>query len=83
MPNMILVKLICYVDVGNNFLTFIKHITFTRIMLGMPLGCGALQLKLMHRAASRQIMELMLFSHTTIPENPVLHFDLEFNPFLL
>ena len=28
-------------------------------------------------------MELMLFSHTTIPENPVLHFDLEFNPFLL
>ena len=35
-PNMILVKVICYVDVENHFLTFTKHITFTRIMLGMP-----------------------------------------------
>ena len=35
---MILVKVICYVNVENNFLTFIKYITFTRIMLGTPLG---------------------------------------------
>ena len=33
-PNMILVKMICYVNVENNFLTFTKLITFTRIMLG-------------------------------------------------
>ena len=30
-------KVICYVNVENHFLTFTKHITFTRIMLGMPL----------------------------------------------
>ena len=34
---MILVKVICYVNVENHFLTFTKHITFTRIMLGMLL----------------------------------------------
>jgi len=33
---MIFVKEICYVNVENNFLTFTKHINFTRIMLGMP-----------------------------------------------
>ena len=37
MPNIILVKVICYVNVENHFLTFTKHITFTRIMLGTPL----------------------------------------------
>ena len=34
---MIHVKVICYVNVENHFLTFTKHSTFTRIMLGMPL----------------------------------------------
>ena len=34
--NMILVKVIFYVNVENHFLTFTK-ITFTRIMLGTPL----------------------------------------------
>ena len=37
LPNMILVKVKCYVNVENHFLTFIKHITFTRIMFGAPL----------------------------------------------
>ena len=37
-PNMILVKVMCYVNVENPFLTFTKHIMFTRIMLGIPLG---------------------------------------------
>ena len=37
-PNMILVKVICYVNVENHFLTFIKHIKFARIMLGTPLN---------------------------------------------
>ena len=41
MPNMILVKVICYVNVENHFLTFTKHITFTRIMLGTPLVISA------------------------------------------
>ena len=36
LPNMILVKEICYVNVENHFLTFTKHITFTRIILGTP-----------------------------------------------
>ena len=36
-PNMILVKVICFVNVENHFLTFTKHITSTRIVLGMPL----------------------------------------------
>ena len=36
-PNMILVKLICFVNVENHFLKFTKYITFTRIMLGTPL----------------------------------------------
>ena len=35
--NMILVKMICYVNVENHFLTFTKHITFTRTILGTPL----------------------------------------------
>ena len=35
-PNMILVKVICYVNVENHFLTFTKHITFTRTILGTP-----------------------------------------------
>ena len=36
-PNMILVKVICFVNVENHFLTFRKHITFTRNMIGTPL----------------------------------------------
>ena len=34
---MIFVKVICYVNVENHFLTFTKHIIFTRIILGTPL----------------------------------------------
>ena len=33
---MILLKVICYVNVENHFLTFTKHKTFTRTMLGTP-----------------------------------------------
>ena len=36
-PNMILVKVICFVNVENHFLKFTMYITFTRIMLGTPL----------------------------------------------
>ena len=36
-PNMIIVKLICCVNVENHFLSFKKHITLTRIILGTPL----------------------------------------------
>ena len=35
-PNMILVKVICYVNMENHFLTFEKHMTFSMIMLGIP-----------------------------------------------
>ena len=39
-PNMILVNVKCCVKVENHFLTFTKHMTFTRIVLGMPYTYG-------------------------------------------
>ena len=36
-PNMILVKVICFVNLENHFLTFTEHITSTGNMLGTPL----------------------------------------------
>ena len=35
-PNLICLNVICYVNMENHFLTFTKHIAFTRIMLGTP-----------------------------------------------
>ena len=36
LSNLILVKVICYVNVENHFFTFTKYITFTGIKLGSP-----------------------------------------------